>query len=390
LENSKARLSYLEGIRGLAAFIVLIAHFKNIIAIDLETRTGEYFAGLVHSTFLGDCLNAFLVTLLDGKLAVYVFWFMSGYVISIRLFGVNGIQYLKLAAIKRYFRLAIPVLASVLLAYLLMKSGAMYNQQVADRSGPEFHSMRGVFNFDPDLLAAVKNALFDSFFNFQYKGSYNPILWTMSPELFGSFCCFFLFLVFRTWQGRYFVFPLLAIAALCFHQFWLATFITGYVLCDLSHNANSFSGFVTRAFERIFSNGWRMGFIMLILVLINGIFIKYYSGYAKVLVSAGLVILVMFSPGLRSFFSSRLLTWLGRLSFSLYLVHLPLIYSLSCFLLISLPFGFAVNAVLSGIVTIIVALLLSLAFTKWIDRPAIVLADALARNLLGGKAKVKV
>lgn len=387
MEKKNAKLTYLEGIRGLAAFIVLIAHFKNIIAIDLETRTGEYFAGLTHSSLLGNCLNAFLVTLLDGKLAVFVFWFMSGYVISIRLFGVNGMQYLRRALIKRYFRLAIPVLASVLLAYVLMKYGAMYNQQVADRSGPEFQTMRGVFNFEPDFFAALKNALFDSFFNFHYRGSYNPILWTMSPELFGSFCCFFLFLVFRTWRGRYFVFAALAIAALLLQQFWLATFIAGYMLCDLSHTDNTSSRFVIQAFERIFSRAWRVGLILFILVLINGIYIKYYSGYAKVLVSAGLVIVVMNSAGLRTFFSSRLLNWLGRLSFSLYLVHLPLIYSLSCWLLICLPFGFAVNAILSGIVTIVVALLLSLVFTRWVDRPAIVFSDALARRLVGGKRK---
>jgi len=365
----------------LAAFIVLVAHFKNIFAIDLEARTGEYFTGLAHSSLLGNCLNAIPVTLLDGKLAVFIFWFMSGYVISIRLFGAGGLQYLKQAAVKRYFRLAIPVLASVLLAYILMRYGFMFNQEVADRSGPEYQAMRGVFNFEPNFFVAVKNALFDSFFNFHYRGSYNPILWTMSPELFGSFCCFFLFLVFRTRNGRYIALALSAAAALWFQQFWLATFIAGYMLCDLSHHANPFSRFVTHALEKIFSNGWRAGAIILFLVLVNGIFIKYYSGYAKVLVSAGLVISVMYSAGLRGFFSSRLLTWLGRISFSLYLVHLPLIYSLSCWLLIYLPFGFAGNVIISGLATLLAAMLLSLAFTRWVDRPAIAFSNDLARRL---------
>lgn len=383
MEKSNARLSYLEGIRGLAAFIVLVVHFKNIIVIDLEGRVENYFTQLVGSRFLGDCLNSFLVTLLDGKLAVFIFWFMSGYVLSIRLFGTNGMQYLSQAFIKRYFRLAIPVLASVLLAYLLMRFGAIYNQQWADQSGPEFHSIRWVFNFEPSLLSAVRNALFDSFFDFHDKGSYNPILWTMGPELLGSFCCFIFFLVFKISKGRYYLLAGLAITALLLQLFWLATFIAGYLLCDLTHNENPVSRFMNQLFKQACSKTIRVFFILVVLVLINGIFIKYYSGYAKVLVSAGLVITVMYSPALRSFFGKPLLTWLGRLSFSLYLVHLPVIYSLSCWLLIYLPFGVEINAILSAMATLVTTLLLSMAFTRWVDRPAIVFSNVLARFVTG-------
>ena len=382
MEKNKSRLSYLEGIRGFAAFIVLIAHFKNIVAIDLEARSELFFINLVHSDLLGRCLNSLIVVLLDGKLAVFVFWFMSGYVLSIRLFGANGMEYLKVAALKRYFRLAIPVLASVLLAYGLMKFNLMYNIQLAERSGPEFQTMKGVFNFEPNIFQALKNALFDSFFQYHYRGSYNPVLWTMGPELYGSFTCFLLFLVFRIRSWRYFIFIALMIPALWFELFWLVTFIIGYMLSDIVHTENPVKKKMEGLFEKIFSNPFLLTLSIIILVVINGLFLTFYSGYAKVLVSVGLVIVVMYSAWLRKLFSTRLLCWLGKISFSLYLIHLPLIYSLSCYLFMTLPFGFAGNTIVSGLITIIAALVLAEAFTRFIDRPAIRFSDAWARFIL--------
>lgn len=382
LEKSGTRLAYLEGIRGIAAFVVLITHFKNIVAIDLEARTQLFFAGLVHNDFLARCLNTLIVFVLDGKLAVFIFWFMSGYVISIRLFGPGGMDYLKAAALKRYFRLAIPVLASVLFAYILMKAHLMYNVQLADRSGPEFHTMKGVFNFEPGLAEAFKNALFDSFFQFHYRGSYNPILWTMSPELYGSFICFGLFWIFRTRPGRYLVFIGMMIAALWSGLFWMVTFLLGYMLSDIAHSENPFRERVEAIFGKLFSNSVLIFFWALVLIIINGIFLTYYAGYAKVLVSTGLVTLVMYSDGLKHFFSRGLLRWLGKISFSLYLVHLPLIYSLSCYLYMTLPLGFTGNILVSGSVTILAALLLSMLFTRFIDRPAIRFSDAWAIYVL--------
>lgn len=163
MNSTTNKLYYLEGIRGVAAFIVLIAHLKNIFAPDLEVQSLHFLIRLTHSQIVGTMLNSFVYLLFAGKLSVHVFWFMSGYVLSIKLFSATGNDYLKAAVIKRYFRLAIPVLASVLLAYGLMKGGWMYNSELARVLGERYSGLNTVYNFDPDLLNAIRSGLWDSF-----------------------------------------------------------------------------------------------------------------------------------------------------------------------------------------------------------------------------------
>jgi peptidoglycan/LPS O-acetylase OafA/YrhL len=68
--------------------------------------------------------------------------------------------------------------------------------------------------------------------------------------------------------------------------------------------------------------------------------------------------------------------WLGRLSFSLYLIHFPILFTLTSWgfvvLLRWLPFGIAmVAAIIGGLgVTVVAAML----FERWVDRPAIALS----------------
>ena len=378
MKNKTNKLFYLEGIRGLAAFIVLIGHLKNIFFYDLEQHSLLYFTNLTHSTFIATIINSFLVVLLDGKLSVQIFWFMSGYVISIKLFGKYGQNYLKAAFIKRYFRLAIPVLGSVLLAYALLKVGLMYNLELAKFSGRPYPSLTEMYNFKPDFLSALRSGLWDAFFDFKSTDSYNIVLWTMNPELYGSLFCFILFAVFKTRPYRYFIYLFFILGSIFLEYYWLVTFILSYMLCDIDHTSNRLKNISTNLVKNIFSK-WYFGItIILLLIIINGFDQKYYSAYVKIFVSACFVFTVMNSTFLSDFFGRKILVWMGKISFSLYLIHIPVIYSLTCYLYMHIGLSHTYNAVISSVITITFILGAAAAYTKFIDWPATGLSAKIA------------
>ena len=89
---------------------------------------------------------------------------------------------------------------------------------------------------------------------------------------------------------------------------------------------------------------------------------------------------VLLSPGAQWLLSRAPCTWLGRLSFGIYLVHFPILFTLGCgaFLLLAsaLPYAVAVAATFAGFT--LVVLIAAAAFERWVDRPAIWLSRCVA------------
>lgn len=83
----------------------------------------------------------------------------------------------------------------------------------------------------------------------------------------------------------------------------------------------------------------------------------------EVIGGAGLVLVAAFWPPARALLDARLFRWLGRVSFSLYLVHVPVIIALDAL------FGSAAP-VLRVVVSLVVALLMAELFSRVVEQPA--------------------
>src|ERR1700682_929676 len=106
------RIAYLESIRGLAALQVLLLHFLAGFAADLvfSLPAGAAVAGYIHLSPL--------YFLYDGYSAVYIFFALSGYVLT-RAFE----RHLARPAsqiLARIVRLGLPAIAATLVAALVM------------------------------------------------------------------------------------------------------------------------------------------------------------------------------------------------------------------------------------------------------------------------------
>ena len=107
----------LEGLRGLAAFSVIISHL--FYAFYPYLHTGE---GAVNVQGFEDVLfHSPASFFYKGNFAVAIFYVISGMVLSRSYFRDFSVERLRVSASKRYIRLGVPVFATVMLSYLLIR-----------------------------------------------------------------------------------------------------------------------------------------------------------------------------------------------------------------------------------------------------------------------------
>ena len=377
-EEKSGKIKYLEGLRGVAAIIVVFCHLRNTCFIveheSLYKSIGQLPVGILKSFFI----NA-IERLVDGNLSVWIFWVLSAYVISIRFFKPNQ-DYNKIlisSFSKRYFRLLIPVLVSVLFAWLLLQRGLLYHKQLAVVLGPRYSWLNNYYNFNANFPGALQSAFYETFFNFQASSSYNYVLWSIQNEFLGSLFIFGLFGVIRHNANRYILYGIILVVLLLLQMHWLCAFVLGYILCDYDYSIKHHK--YLDHIKRIEGKLHAYNFIILVVSLLFVVFGKTImtlpgipGTLQSLILSVAIVYFCIRNQYYRSFFASKIPLWLGKVSFGVYLIHWPVICSLTSYMIIknhNLE-----GKIVAAAVTIILVLVGGHFFTKYIDRNGIVLS----------------
>jgi peptidoglycan/LPS O-acetylase OafA/YrhL len=328
------KIRYMDGLRGLAAFVVVLNHFA------LAFYPALFFGSDVQSqhieTFMsGSVFNIFY----NGNFAVCIFFVLSGFVLSHKFFLQKDHEIITESAVKRYVRLAIPVAMSIFVAFIFMRFSLFYNRQVAVISGSGWFG--DFWNFKPNFLDALNQIFIKSFFA---DGSdYNSVLWTIAFEFSGSFLVFGFLALFGKIKNRYWAY---LVAIIFFFQTYYLAFILGVLLSDLMAHKNM----LIREFDRsklirtallfwgLFLGSYPSGRAVTETVyaflekpfLLNSSLTYHISG-------AFLVIAVLLdSKRMQKIFSSRYLLFLGEISFAMYLLHFIILGSFTSFIFLKL------------------------------------------------------
>jgi len=176
-EQKAGKLVPLEGLRGVAAVIVMLGHMVR---------------GLVPPGPGGwDGLHQFHSWLLNGGAAVTVFFVLSGFILSLPFANDRSPLRVLTALLKRWPRLAALTTIACLFSWALIVLSQDNYQQAAAVTGNEWmasHFNAPLKGHEISWMAALRDGLYQAFLS---GGSrFDSPLWTMRIELFGSFAIF--------------------------------------------------------------------------------------------------------------------------------------------------------------------------------------------------------
>lgn len=375
------RLTYLEGLRGVAALMVFFCHFSYAFYYAL------YSTKILEANMPGN-LDAYLsVTplniLYNGKLAVQIFFILCGYVISIRYFQTGNKDYLVKSAVKRYFRLLVPIFFLEVVTFILMKVGAYHNEAAAVISKSQDWFMN--FNLqNPTVPTLLKEIFFDAFFGEPFY--YSNVLWIIKYEFLGSLMVYGILYITGKWKYRDVLYVILILASI--RSFYVSIFI-GMFLCNLMHQNHPLIRFCKNKF------------ILLISTLLGLVFATYpaagenlehtlyrFLGVPRVIIFYVIGTTLLFwvllnSRWMQSLFNKKLFQIVGKYSFGIYLVHFPVIATFSSWFLLTLngKLGYNSIMIINLILTGVIAFSLAVAFTKYIEPLGTKLANVVAEKI---------
>lgn len=319
----------LETLRGLAAVSVL---FWHAMLGFLPARSG------IFETFdKADGVNtAIWFGLIHGTGAVVFFFVLSGYVLTRAYFADPDPSRLYRTALKRWPRLAMPVLASVFASWMLFALGLYSFEAVGALTGSPWLIRFGYANevpFAMSLTDALAEGAFLTFF--RGDANYNSSLWTMRYEFIGSYMAFALAFLLAATSSRaaHLYLVLVAVGLAHFANPLYAAFPAGVALALLLPRDRApltlFAGLACLAVAVycLGYSGVRRGAYGAFAWLTP---FRFPSVYLNIL---GALLLIAAVERCRPLHTALSAPWgavLGRLSFPLYLVHVPVLCSLGC------------------------------------------------------------
>ena len=134
--------------------------------------------------------------LLNGGAAVKFFFVLSGYVLTRHYFQTRDDLSIARGVVKRWPRMAVPVIAAVLMSWALFALDLYRFTNVAPITGSDWlYKFAFAYQtpFVPDFWEALMQGAFLTFF--RGDSHYDSSLWTMRIELIGSYVAFGLALV---------------------------------------------------------------------------------------------------------------------------------------------------------------------------------------------------
>ncbi|NLL79455.1 MAG: acyltransferase [Clostridiales bacterium] len=344
----RERLGFLDGIKAVAAVLVFNIHFFNayycgVYTLDpasFHTKNGlEWWIGATP-----------LNIIYAGKVGARLFLAVSAFLLVWSFRQRDGdkqnksIKKLLWMPVKKYMRLVVPIVVVNLLICLLMRAGAYQNGAASALAGS--WETFGVYNqFEPDFWKAFTEGAFGCFF--LGTNRYNGPLWFIQYEFLGCMFIAAVLLVTRKWKywWRFLAYGFLA--------FWfirtdylcmiLAAAAAELYVMDGENEKKQYTGL--GMMESWCGKLLQNSSFMWILFAMSLFFLTYPS-FGKVegtmyewlppkvlfYYNAALPVFllsVMYLKPVQSFFNRRFLAKFSRISYCFYLVHFPVLCTVS-------------------------------------------------------------
>lgn len=366
MTETQGRLAYLDAVRGIAALAVVWGHLYLAFGV-------EYFRPIMRTP-----LHLFF----DAYAAVTIFFVLSGYVLSVRYLSMQRIGEFNLWGfyVKRYCRIVLPFLAVFLMSYL----ACIGIYQVFGDNDPVL-SKWAQRHWAPEKLELPTMEYIKAAVMVLPKTQFPlvPQAWTLRIEM-----------------GMSLALPFMVLLA-CRSSWWLIAFTVVFVeFLGLYVFAAHFTlGILLAQHQDTLVRWVRSHWFYSLLTFVSGVMLLSYRWPPEFMavklspkdlrfvtgIGAFLVLLwVMASPRVQRVMDWPMFQFLGRVSYSLYLVHFIVLLTAAQYSIRwanSLGIDGSYSYWLAFAVTIIGSLLLAALCFRFVERPAIALGNALAGKI---------
>lgn len=319
LEVKQKRYKELDSLRGLASFIVLLNHILNLISWHL------FESPIIRFTPIG--------RIFTGSFAVIFFFVLSGFVISKAISSKQNFDYINYAS-KRLIRLYIPLSIAIIISAILFYLFGNYQIGTVEKSD---------WGFPLSVKLLLQHLLL---YGVGYQSiSLNPPIWSLIQEIRISLIFPFLLFFIKDKKALGFVTIIMIglistkIPSLLFNEEFgnmtSQSFISS-ILLNLYYSMFFSVGIVIHLYEtkikqfiaKINPKILIVGFLIAILYP-PGAFPGYlFTNIGFAFISTYIIIFTISTNYISSFLLSPIPAWLGRISFSLYLIHLPVLLAI--------------------------------------------------------------
>ena len=366
------KIAPLESMRGIAAFIVFLFHFLLGFAPQYH---GQEAATAIPG---GNLIETPFFFLFNGVAAVTFFFVLSGFVLSYSYFNKGINDGILVSVIKRWPRLFPLALISTLISWMMIHYGLYSYSEAAQVTQSQwmsrFASSNGNF-----LGLSFYDAFRQGFFYTFFRGDYNlnTSLWTMHYELIGSLLVFALIPLLNGTDRRQalMLFVLFMVTAY-YTSPYMCAFIMGcflsYYRCQVRPSLPSFHAnrllFIVGLTIVILMFGYTdpaRGFYSFMhhenRELMKALRIMVHS-----LASVILIQMILSYDGFYKLLDGRAGRLLGRCSFALYVIHVPLMFTFSTAVFLALldVIGYLNSVIVTFILTLPLLFLISWLLSK--------------------------
>ncbi len=347
----------------------------------------------------------FLFFPVDGLMAVSLFFVLSGYVLTKSFAQTRDKPFRNI--FKRWARLQIPVFFALALAFgLFSLFGFVHHEAVilnnSQNYARQFWAISPTFEsllqeaFSDSLLTGYQNSsLFIGFGGdfFSSAQTLSPAFWSLNIEFWGSMLIILLAYL------RPYILPHFITIMLCFLFFPmhnLILFVAGHLLACATegeekepplstHLTRNIGGSALVLFGVLISV-WREDAISEnVFFALNSL--TYFPAqspfhFAGMVAALFIFLGVFISPWFHALFNLAPFQKLGWISFGLFLLHFPILLTVTAFLQVHLHqlLGYGAGAVISASLGLVVTFRIAATFTKWVDAPAIRLSRYIGGN----------
>lgn len=372
---TKSKNYAIEGLRGWASVMVLLSHLALTFWPAMHTgQLEDVGSGIDLSIF-----NSPLSFIYSGSFSVALFFVMSGYVLTIKFARTGDERVIRSLFIKRYFRLMPPVLVSTLFAYTLMRSGLMNNA-----TAPLSSWYRSLAHTTPDLHRAIFEGAWTSFVTPDFP-SYNAPVWTMRVEFLGSLMCFALSLLTQRMRlyGVVYVATILALLTALQHDGpYFALFVVGNWLARIELPRIK----PIHATAMLIIGMWLGGYHDLStfhapLRVLHFLAPNSTTPVICFSLAATIIFVAIIQCESLSGFFSRFKS-IGKLSFSLYLIHFPILLSMGGYafnIARSHGMNYPISAAVTCAAIIVTSYVAARIFQHLVDEKSILLSERVLR-----------